>query len=463
MSKAKGKPRRVSVSGEDKPRRVSATGEDTRNIYVRYDGQFEIGYRDERGKQRWHGRFANITEARRVRNDLLGRKSRGETIDPTEQADAPSNAPLTYGAAWAAYWADHVADLDENTRGTYGGHYHTHLKVRWEERSLDSFKKSDAAQLIRDLRACGLLEWSIVGIVGVASRVFRYARRDLEWTGTNPFDLLDSRQRPKVSKTPPRRIYEGDELDQVIAATTEPWRTLFRLADLCAGRESELLGLWREEINISDLDAATVDFKYQVSRAGRRKALKTDESLATSYPLPRSAAVMLKAHFDRSSHKRPRDFVFATASGRAISQRNVLRALYRAQERARKPDGLPTFPELFEDQHGNLIVNDRGEFVRNDVPRKALRLPTFHGIRHAAAMDCEDLEETRDMLRHKDATVTAKVYRPHMTAKRRSALRERMEARQRRRVLEADVEAAEHDVAHQSVTRSPEDPASQVA
>lgn len=136
-----------------------------------------------------------------------------------------SNSSLKYGAAWTAYRADEVADLDENTQGTYDGHYNTHLK-KWANRRLDSFKKNDAAQLIRDLRAAGLSEWSIVGIVGVASRVFRYARQNLDWSGTDPFDLLDSRQRPKVSKTPPRRIYEGDELDQVIAATTEPWRTL---------------------------------------------------------------------------------------------------------------------------------------------------------------------------------------------------------------------------------------------
>ncbi len=171
---------------------------------------------------------------------------------------------------------------------------------------------------------------------------------------------------------------------------------------------------------------------------------------------------MLKAHLDRSPFKGPHDFVFAARSGRAISQRNALRALYSAQERARKPDGQPTFPELFEDEHGNLIVNDRGEYVRNDVPRKKLRLPTFHGIRHTAAMDCDDLEEAQLMLRRKDYTVTAKVYRPHITAKRRAKLRKRMEARQRRRTLEADVEAG-HDGARRGAVPSPENPATETA
>ena len=38
-------------------------------------------------------------------------------------------------------------------------------------------------------------------------------------------------------------------------------------------------------------------------------------------------------------------------------------------------------------------------------------------------MSCDDLEEARDLLRHKDTTVTAKVYRARFTAERREALR----------------------------------------
>jgi hypothetical protein len=44
----------------------------------------------------------------------------------------------------------------------------------------------------------------------------------------------------------------------------------------------------------------------------------------------------------------PQSFVFGTRAGRPLHQRNVLRALYTAQERARDADGSPTFPALFE-------------------------------------------------------------------------------------------------------------------
>ena len=92
-------------------------------------------------------------------------------------------------------------------------------------------------------------------------------------------------ERAKVSATPKRRIYVGGELAQLLAAATEPWRTLFRLASVVGGRESELLGLWWEDVELVDLDRATIRFGFQVGRDGKRVALKTEESKAT-LPLP---------------------------------------------------------------------------------------------------------------------------------------------------------------------------------
>src|SRR4051812_33862601 len=98
----------------------------------------------------------------------------------------------------------------------------------------------------------------------------------------------------------------------------------------------------------------------------------------------------------------PRSFVFATRDGKPLGQRNLMRVLYVAQERARDADGRPTFPELFEhDVRGELVVDDGGNYVRRNIKRRELRLPTFHALRHGAAMDCDDAEEARDLLRHK--------------------------------------------------------------
>ena len=44
-------------------------------------------------------------------------------------------------------------------------------------------------------------------------------------------------------------------------------------------------------------------------------------------------------------------------------------------------------------------------------------------------MDCDDAEEARDLLRHKNSNVTRAVYRAHFGDRRREQLRARMEAR----------------------------------
>jgi integrase len=398
-----------------------------RNIYRRRDGKLEIGFRDSAGKQRWRvpnypAAFDTITEARNARLAVLGLKAGGEQVKPSPK--------LRFGDASERWLAEQVSQLRPATQAIYRNAVVNHLGPRWGRRRLDAIGVDDAATLVRELRAEGLSEWTIAGILKVASRVFKFARRRCGWSGESPISLLESGERPNVSGTPERRIYSPAELASTLAASEQPWRTLFRLAAVVGGRESELLGLRWENVDLSDLDAATIRFTHQVDRKGERVALKTEESKAT-LPLPRSAALMLAEHKAASLHSGPRAFVFATRSGRPLGQRNVLRALHRAQEKARDAHGLPTFPELFEhDEHGHPRVDARGRFVPRRVPRKQLSsLPDFHALRHGAAMDCDDAEEARDLLRHRNSNVTRTIYRAHFDDRRREALRARMEAR----------------------------------
>lgn len=59
----------------------------------------------------------------------------------------------------------------------------------------------------------------------------------------NPVSRLLPSERPKPSQGKRRRIFEGRELEQTIAAATEPYKTLFTVAAITGARVSELLGL----------------------------------------------------------------------------------------------------------------------------------------------------------------------------------------------------------------------------
>jgi integrase len=401
----------VDASGEPK-RRVGVPS--YRGLYWRPDGLLEVGYRDADGRQRWRGPFETITAARVARDDAKVKARGGERES--------ANPRLKFGEAADRWLAEQVAELRPTTGARYRSHVESHLRPRWGGRWMDAV--DDAARLVRELRRAGLAESTILSVCGAANRVFKFARRHCSWRGDNPFVELEKGERARVSASPQRRVYEGDELAQVLAGATEPWRTLFRLASVVGARESELLGLWWEDLNLRDLDEATIRFGFQVGRDRVRVELKTDESKAT-LPLPRATALMLLEHKARTPARTgPRDFVFATRIGRSLGQRNVLRALYRAQERARDADGRPMFPELFEiDERGHLVVDGDGEYVLRDVKRRELRLPDFHALRHGAAMDCDDAEEARDLLRHKNSNVTRAVYRAHFGDRRREGLR----------------------------------------
>jgi integrase len=414
MSKAKTKPRRERVPGDA-----------NRNIYKRADGTLEIGARDANGTLRWVTVNGGITAARKERNALLAARDSGHPIQ--------SDTKLRFGPVADECLAGPIAALGKKTRAAHTNNINKHLKPRWGRRQLNAIEPDDVAQLVRDLRAAGYAEWTIAQILGTVSKVFGFAKRRKKWKGISPTKLLERGEGARVSQTPEPRIYRGDELAQVLAATTEPWRTLFRLAGVGAGRESEVLGLWWENFDLEDVGAATVSYEYQVDRDGIRSDLKTEESQAR-LPLPRSLAIVLRAHRASSKYTGPKDFVFTTSTGRPLHQRNVLRALYKAQENARTPEGVPTFSELFErDEEGELVTNDRGQYVPNNKRRRDLPpLPDFHALRHTAAMDCDDVEEARDLLRHKDSVVTARIYRKHFSDQRREALRAKMEARDAR-------------------------------
>ena len=390
------------------PRRRREPGQRNSNLYRRYDGRFEVGYRDSTGKQRWSHAFETITAARAERDSILAAKGRGERVQP--------NPRLRFGEAAEQWLAEQVSELRPATRAVYAGAVRVHLEPRWGARRLDSLTVDDAARLVRELRAEGKAEWTISGVLKAASRVFTFAARRLAWHGQNPMPLLENGERPKVSATARRRIFEGEELAQTLAAAREPWRTLFAVAAVTGGRLSELLALRWEDLDLADPNAASLTIEAQVNVKGERSELKTEESRRT-IELPRQLAAMLLRHRAASPYSTGPALAFCSRTGRALGQRNVTRALRVAMRAAVDADGRPTFP----------ILRDGSQVAHGE-------LPTFHAFRHTAASqairDGEGAEEVSWMLGHRNSNVTRAVYLHEIRDVERVAERRlRMEAR----------------------------------
>lgn len=275
--------------------------------------------------------------------------------------------------------------------------------------------------MVRHMRTVGKSEATILVAVGVTGRIFKFAARRLGWSGTSPTSLMLSSERPKASATKRRPIFTPEQIEQTIAASSEPYWTMFTVAALTGARMSELCGLTWADAGLTDLDDAELRFGWQVDRRGRRRPTKTDGS-ARTIPIPRELAVILERFHSSVRDSQPEAFVFATRTGRPLSQRNVQRALRQAQARAVDGEGDPTFPALHEvDDEGNPVSVQRGA------------LPSMHCFRHTLASRAllagESIDEVAFLLGHRDATVIRTVYvRGVADARRRAMRRSRMVA-----------------------------------
>lgn len=391
------------------PRRVRVE----RGIFQRPSGILEVGYRDEVGRQRWRTVDGGILAARKVRDDLSARRARGESVAPKPK--------LRFGEAADRWLEGPVRDLRETTQAKYRCMAELHLKPRFAEHKLDALTADDLARLVRELRSENKSEATIAAALGVAGRIFKFAARRLGWQGTIPTTLMLQSERPKVSQAKRRLIFAGEQLEQTIAATGEPCRTMFTVAALTGARISELCGLTWADLRLDDLDDAEIEFGRQVDRRGNLQPTKTDGS-ARTVPIPAELAAVLVRHKADARYAAVGDFVFATGTGRPLQQRNVARALREAQKRAVTADGKPAFPILHElDANGEPAAVPRGS------------VPSMHSFRHTVASRAllagESVDEVAFLLGHRDGTVTRTVYvREVADARRRSMRRSRMTA-----------------------------------
>jgi len=394
---------------ETAPRRVRVE----RNVYRRATGVLEVGFKDASGIQRWRTVDGGIMAARKLRDELLARRGRGETVAPDSR--------LRFGEAADQWLAGPVLDLRASTQAGYSSAVEHHLRPRFGSRRLDSITADELATLVRQMREQAKSETTIAAVLGAASRIYKFAGRRLGFMGTNPTTLMLPSERPKVSLAARRPIFTPEQIEQTLAASTEPYRTLFTVAALTGARVSELCGLTWAEVQVTDVDDAEITFAWQVDRQGNRRPTKTDGS-ARTVPIPRELALILVRHKLAARDTQLGAFVFATRSGRPISQRNVARALRKAQQRATDEHGQPTFPILHQtDADGSTVAVPTGV------------VPSMHCFRHTVASRAllagESVDEVAFLLGHRDATVTRVVYIHEIAdARRRHMRRSRMTA-----------------------------------
>jgi integrase len=391
------------------------------NVYYRINAEgrkiYEIGWRDSTGK--WCRRIIGpkISEARHVLRQELAKRGRNEP--------APLNPKLTFGEALSDYLDKRIGHLRESTQAGHRWAAKTWLRPRFGNKRLDRIDAADWASFIEHMREQGKSDGTINTVLKTARAVYSNAARFHNWSGTNALSLLTSSERPKVGTATKRRLFTTEELDATLAAAVGQNGTLFAFLASTGCRISEALGLCWEDLDLANLDAATVEFRFQVDGKGERQPLKT-EAAERQLDLGRSIASILAAHKVGSQWSGQTDFVFATGSGKPLSRHNVHRELRATMRAAVLSNGKLAFPILSE-------TDDQGEPV--PVPKGAV--PSLHSFRHTYASDAihrgDGTEEVSWDLGHRDSTVTRRVYIAEVRTAERSARR-----RQRNEDRDAD-------------------------
>ena len=302
------------------------------------------------------------------------------------------------------------ATLRPATQAAYRTALDTHLMPAWGRMRLDRIDVDTVAALVERMqtasyraelerrhglrrpegeRQTGYSAWTIRGVLVPAGRIFDFARRRMDWAGTNPVRDLDRGERPR-SQERERRILSRDELMALLDAAEEPYKTLIATAAGLGTRLGETLGLAWGDI---DFEQGMVRVRYQIDRRGQRVELKTARSRRT-VEMPGSLIAALRAQKLRSPYTGEDDLVFASRTGGPMEHQNVRRrGLRRAYERAKLPG----------------------------------RTPTFHELRHAHASawiaEGGDLVELSSRLGHRDPAITASIYSHDFEAAARSSER----------------------------------------
>jgi len=162
---------------------------------------------------------------------------------------------------------------------------------------------------------------TIVNILETVFAVLRYAKRSGMRTEMVSFSDLTLR----AAETPERPYFTSEQVNQIVRAAKEPYKTMFALASLMGARAGELMAL-----TVSDLDFERKTLRVNKSADDRTRVVrqpKTKKSVAL-LPMPSSLEVLLRNYLKHHWIENSAKLLFPAPrkEGFAYSRNNVVRS-----------------------------------------------------------------------------------------------------------------------------------------
>ncbi|MEN3280050.1 MAG: hypothetical protein V7607_1190 [Solirubrobacteraceae bacterium] len=281
------------------------------NIYVRYDGSYEVGLRDSSGVMRWYGPYDTVAHAKRLRDEKRVKRDRGEP--------EPANRSMTFGEVADKYEATHVATLRHNSKVTNRSALR-HLRTAFGHRRMSGIDRAALRAYIAE--RTHLAGWTLATHRSALSGCFRFARDELSLPVSMPQVAWPERADGGM------RILNDAEIGYIIECAPEDHRLYFATVAQTGARKSEVLG-----ITYADLREGAIRIERQHGRhSGKREPLKNSrkryaERTVTVSPALVKALRSRQLDLGAGEHDR----VFADTEYNAVD---------RAWQKARKAAGF---------------------------------------------------------------------------------------------------------------------------
>ena len=323
----------------------------------------------ERAARREHARIMEIVNRKRgsVAPTIKGRTFKN-AVEQWRKAIAPTLSPAT------------VRQMESYLR--------THILPKFGEDAPHSLDAAALQLFVTDLLNKQLSRKTAVNIVGVVFSVLKYAEKCRIPVSRVSFEDL---KLGTVTSNAERPFFTGEQANRIIAASREPYKTLFTVAWLTGLRAGEILAL-----KSSDLDFVNHTIRVDESSDDNTRKLrqpKTKSSVAL-LPMPKALETALQSYL------------------KTVWKPNAAALLF--------PNRKGTHP-LWRD---NVVKYGLKPILRRlGIPDKNAGLHAFrHGLATELVQRAIPLPDVQKQMRHADIKTTLKIYAHAIPASQRAAM-----------------------------------------
>lgn len=328
--------------------------------------RWRVRWVDYDGEQKTKS-FARKVDARKFRDDITTKITRGEYID---FAHGKTTVATVYDQ-----WEPTTVYLGVKTRYDRQNSWNNHVQPRWGKKELAQVRKADVQAWVTALHEDGKGESTISRAVEVLRLTLQHAM-DAGWILSNPAKGI---RIPRAEKRE-RYYLTVSQVEALATAIGEEYSTLIRVFSYCGLRWGEASALRVRDVDLERGRLQVV--KAFTSDGGKRVEKDTKSHEQRSVPFPAALRGGLVA---ATKGRGPLERVFTTPAGTVLNPSNF-----------RQRDYLPALKQA-------------GQALGTPLPPV-----TIHELRHTAASLAvsagANVKAIQRMLGHKSAAMTLDIY-----------------------------------------------------